>query len=158
LGYHLSDEDILQLARSWTSLSDIKISGTERPTNGTKPSLSFASIVALLEGCPSLKWISLSVDVDEVGDPPSYSFDGQGRYRLKEIHFQNSSLAKAEDLALWLCDICPADRVRWSKYDEPLPATKVFEEMKTILRALQRRARVVEAEWRKKIESLNAEK
>jgi hypothetical protein len=157
LGYYLSNEGICEMAKSWKSLRYFSIRGRERPSDGTKPSLSFASIVALLKECPSLKEIRLSVDIDKVGRPTSYQTYDRSRYRLERMHFQASSLVETQDLALWLCDVCPWDGVKRNTYYPPIPCTKAFEEMDLIPESLQWRTHAVEAKWRKKVNSLEAE-
>jgi hypothetical protein len=75
--------------------------------------LSFSSIATLVQHCPLLRTLSLSIKMRNdiiIHDQIRY----EGAFRLEELDVGYSLVTNEEDLALLLRDVCPAPRIKWN--------------------------------------------
>jgi hypothetical protein len=116
----ISDDDIAQMAAAWPQLKKFVIRYTDfewSTTDATEASdvvpFTFLSISSLIQHCPLLRTLSLSIKPDDDLVPHNRS-QYEGAFRLDELDLGHSLITNEDAFAPLIRDLCPAHRIVWN--------------------------------------------
>ena len=113
--FHLTQDDVEELASSWPSLQILQLNCLSNPILSLdQPTLTLRALIPFAAHCPELEELGLDVDTnaalltDDVSAPPPKPFR-----KLARLHFGLSSLVEPGPTALFLSQLCPLGCEIW---------------------------------------------
>jgi hypothetical protein len=168
LSFRLQDADIIQMAQAWPVLTTLIIRDSSYTPPTIRPTLSSRSIIELIDRCPNIRMVSLSVHISEV-ELAYHSWRDMSAYKLFSLDLCHSwfSISSPSLLAGWLCELCPStsldltfrdtdsnwDDIHQAQTQSQRNRGQFWNDMKLLLVQLQR-AREKEWEWRRRVHLL----
>jgi regulator of replication initiation timing len=156
----ISDDDIAQMAAAWPRLKKfiIRYSDLENITSGNTEAsdlipFSFSSIASLVQHCPLLRTLSLSVRSNDLILENSSRYEGV--FRLDDLDLGHSLVPSDDGFASLLRDLRPAHRIKWTNEQSltTLKATLGALQSVTLARRAEESSRQT-TELRRRVEQL----
>jgi hypothetical protein len=157
----LSDDGIDEMAKGCPSLCDLSIGSSSLAPKIAqfKPTLSPSCIFSLLNQCPQLRSITLSLNTPTWEVSKEYKIQDRP-FHLDRLDFGNSWISDHATVADWVSKICLAEGVFWRDWVAAPERSQMFKDMKLFVKHLQSIAKKEETlreEMRSNMERLEAE-